>query len=75
MAERQTGFFPTWFGAGPIEADNLFKGKKRRFHQCPRVTTLNLEAGYMHAVFPSPPEAFRCNRGRVHICTESAEDP
>ena len=28
------------------------KEKKRRFHQGPRVTTLNFEAGYMHAVLP-----------------------
>jgi hypothetical protein len=31
---------------------NLLKADKRRFHQGPRVMTLNFEAGYMHAVFP-----------------------
>lgn len=41
-------------GAGPKEADDLFKAGKRRFHQGPRVRTLNFEAGYMHAVFPKP---------------------
>ena len=30
----------------------MFQGRKRRFHQGPRVTTLNFEAGYMHAVLP-----------------------
>jgi hypothetical protein len=33
------------------EADDLIKGEERRFHQGPRVTTLNFEAGYMLAVF------------------------
>jgi hypothetical protein len=33
------------------EAVDLIKGEKRRFHQGPRVTTLNFEAGYMLAVF------------------------
>ena len=35
-----------------VKADDLFKADKRRFHQGPRVMTLNFEAGYMHAVFP-----------------------
>ena len=33
------------------EAVDLSKREKRRFHQGPRVTTLNFEAGYMLAVF------------------------
>src|ERR1700730_8432477 len=46
----KTGFFQTLSrlgtrGRGPVEE------KKRRFHQGPRVTTLNFEAGYMLAVF------------------------
>ncbi len=35
-----------------VKADDLFKADKRRYHQGPRVMTLNFEAGYMHAVFP-----------------------
>jgi hypothetical protein len=33
-----------------FEADDLLLEKERTFHQGPRVTTLKLEAGYMHAV-------------------------
>jgi len=37
-------------GGWAFEAVDLFQERKRKFHQGPRVTTLNFEAGYMHAV-------------------------
>lgn len=37
-------------GGWAFEADDLSQEKERTFHQGPRVTTLKLEAGYMHAV-------------------------
>jgi len=49
----ETGLSQTWHGGwADTKADDLFKADKRRFHQGPRVKTLNFEAGYMHAVFP-----------------------
>lgn len=59
------GFYPagmnglskTCHGAGPLQTNDLFKADKCRFHQGPKVTTLNFEAGYiLHAVFPQTPE-------------------
>ena len=53
-----------------LEAVDLSKEKKRRFHQGPRVTTLNFEAGYMLAVLPENAQnSGPCKVGRVHICT------
>jgi hypothetical protein len=47
-------FLSNLIGGWAYEVDDLFKGKERRFHQGPRVTTLNFEAGYMHAVLTVP---------------------
>ena len=50
-----------------MEAVDLSKEKKRRFHQGPRVTTLNFEAGYMLAVLPETAKTAALAKGAGSI--------